>query len=251
MAQARTNLDGSNCCFNLLCVNPFVITWLVKSAYGMKQSFKGDCLRFCCLTRCYVNQIYQTTLRRGNPTSDGGAQYNLNPLSKDCCPPTCGYCCFSFWCPSCFMATALQKNIDMPYWLACCCVSPIAGQMQLHCFDPSSLLTVDKKIHLRHKYSSLPVPHTRRRMLWTIFRVFRTMPVSWNCYSRGQSCRWSRQAGAQFRQIFGAHLHEQSYCTGSDNSQCWTSHRSGRSHAWTVSVHLTNSGPRFKYNQYW
>ncbi len=127
MAQARSNMDGSSWLFNLFCINPCVGVWLIKSAYGIDQNCWEDCLSFCLLTRCYINQIYQTTLRRGNPTSDGGSQRNNQPFPPNCCPPSCGYCCYGACCPQCMAAQSLNKNINFPCWMGLCCVNAISG----------------------------------------------------------------------------------------------------------------------------
>ena len=126
LAQARTNMDESACIFNLCCMNPFTLVWLIRSAYGVKQhSMKMDLAYLCFIPCCYVNQIYQTTSRRV-ATEDGGANYNTLPIPDEM--PAFSFCCMSALCGPCTMASALDKYISMPWSRAFCCVSPCAGK---------------------------------------------------------------------------------------------------------------------------
>ncbi len=127
-ASSRTNLDGSSFAFNLFCVKPLVTTWLVKSAYGLEQDIVGDCLKlYCCFSCCLANQIYQTTLKRKNPTHDGGVLHNTQPLPTTWCPPTWGYLCGALLCGNCVMASSLQEHVGMPWCFGCLCAGPFAG----------------------------------------------------------------------------------------------------------------------------
>ncbi len=127
IADSRSNLDHSSCYFNLFCINPLVAVWLIRSAYGMKQDLMEDLLYLCCLPRCYVNQIYQTTIRRKVPTTDGGREYNRQQLPNGCCKPTCRSWSYTCCCPQLVMADAINKAMDMPWFMGCCCLNPFAG----------------------------------------------------------------------------------------------------------------------------
>lgn len=125
LAQARTNMDESAFLFNLCCMNPFSLVWLLRSAYSVDQhSMKVDCAYLCFIPCCYANQIYQTTAKRAAVT-DGGANYNTLPMQEGL--PSMSFLCMSAVCGPCAMASALDKYISMPWWRACLCVSPCAG----------------------------------------------------------------------------------------------------------------------------
>lgn len=119
-------MDESACLFNLCCVNPCTLVWLLRSAYGVQQhSMKVDCVYLCFTPCCLANQIYQTTTRRA-AVEDGGANYNTTPFPEDFCPPI-SYVIMSLLCGPCSMAAALDKYISMPFWRALFCVGPCAG----------------------------------------------------------------------------------------------------------------------------
>jgi len=84
MADARSKMDGSGCCFNFMVMNPVVVHWLMRSAYGI-PSYNNECNDDCvipvCCTCCAVNQMYQTAMAKGNPSTDGGSTFNLKPFS--------------------------------------------------------------------------------------------------------------------------------------------------------------------------
>ena len=67
---------------------------------------------------CVVNQLYQTTSQKGNPTTDGGKEFNTNNmLMGDCNFGACMYACF---CMPCSIGTFLQDSVGMPFLLGCC-----------------------------------------------------------------------------------------------------------------------------------
>ncbi len=126
LAQARTNIDGSNCFFNMLCVNPLVIAWLLRSAIGMPQDFLHDLLYFLVCPCCYTNQIAQTAKRHPNPAVDGGSRYNAHPVNSGCAPLE--YCCGTIFCCQFVNAYAMNKHLGMNYWFALFCNGPFAGK---------------------------------------------------------------------------------------------------------------------------
>lgn len=129
LAESRTYLDGSPFCFNFctLGLGPSLpaYRWLVRSSYkiGDNQACLGDvCCSLCC-TCCVVNQLYQTTVAKGNPTpQSGGILYNTTPMGGErygCC--SMDFCCACL-CPCCSVGTILNEAIGMPWCLGCCCV---------------------------------------------------------------------------------------------------------------------------------
>jgi len=85
MADARSKMDGSGCCFNFMVMNPVVLHWLMRSAYGIPSDNEcvDDCVIPVCCTCCAVNQMYQTAMAKGNPSTDGGSTFNLKPFSRE------------------------------------------------------------------------------------------------------------------------------------------------------------------------
>jgi hypothetical protein len=65
MASARTNYDGSSCCFNLCCGTPQMLHNIVREGYGIEGSCLGDvCLMMWCAP-CAVNRAAQEVKMRG------------------------------------------------------------------------------------------------------------------------------------------------------------------------------------------
>lgn len=123
LAQARSHLDGSSCCFNCCAMNPAVTRWLIRSAYGIPGSAFEDCYTTYFCPCCSINQMLQTTKSYGNPTPDGGAAKNLGQFTTQTGNCSCGTCCYSFFCCPCAIATTLNTAMDMPFCFALCCVN--------------------------------------------------------------------------------------------------------------------------------
>ena len=121
-AQARTQMDGSSCCFNYCAMNPIVTRWLIRSAYGIPGSEFEDCYMTMCCPCCTINQMYQTTAAYGNPTPDGGAVKNQGYFVTQTgnCSARAFLC--SCFCFPCAIASTLQMSMGMPFWFGCCCV---------------------------------------------------------------------------------------------------------------------------------
>jgi len=79
-------MDGSGCCLNYVAMsNPVVIRWLMRSAYGIPSDNEcvDDYVIPTCCTCCVVNQMYQTAMVKGNPSTDGGSRFNLKAFSHE------------------------------------------------------------------------------------------------------------------------------------------------------------------------
>jgi Cys-rich protein (TIGR01571 family) len=144
VAQSRNFLDGSDFSFNCFCLpltpyrqyftlynNTIFICkrknrWLVRSAYGIGDLSEigafQDCLlsNFCCC--CVTNQILQTTFIKGNPTHDGGAEYNHNLFIPNNNIEFGAYC-YSLFCLPCSVGEILSKSIGMPFLMGCLCMN--------------------------------------------------------------------------------------------------------------------------------
>jgi len=86
ISEARYQMDGSGCCLNYVAMsNPVVIRWLMRSAYGIPSDNEcvDDYVIPTCCTCCAVNQMYQTAMVKGNPSTDGGSRFNLKAFSHE------------------------------------------------------------------------------------------------------------------------------------------------------------------------
>ncbi len=127
IAQARSALDGSNGWFNMCFVPAPVVRWFIRSAYGIDGSASSDILTTCCFTPCAANQMYQTAVALGPPTTDSGHRYNnqnWRTRTDEGCLTTMKNCCYATFCPHCATAAALQTAFDMPFWFGLCCMNP-------------------------------------------------------------------------------------------------------------------------------
>jgi hypothetical protein len=129
LASARSTLDGSPICFNLFCVHPLVTIWLIHSAYGIPCTTM-DIIELWCFGNCYINRVFQTVMKHGNPNPNfRGVSKNTAPLNDPCCPTcTLPTCCASFWCPCCYSAYKLKQHIDMPMCLGLLFTCPWTAQ---------------------------------------------------------------------------------------------------------------------------
>jgi len=125
ISEARSKMDGSGCCFNFMALkNPVVIHWLMRSAYGIPSDnfFVDDFLIPVCCTYCAVNQMYQTAMTKGNPSTDGGSRFNLKAFSHESTQYSCNECMYATCCCPCAIGTTLSNTVGMPFLMGCCCV---------------------------------------------------------------------------------------------------------------------------------
>lgn len=75
---------------------------------------------------CSVNQLYQTTLRRGNPFPNKGRIHNVNQFLVT--SPSCElFSCDlvkSFFCIPCLVGDILHESLSMPWYMACFMIHP-------------------------------------------------------------------------------------------------------------------------------
>mmetsp|Transcript_9388 Transcript_9388/g.12999 ORF Transcript_9388/g.12999 Transcript_9388/m.12999 type:complete len:313 (+) Transcript_9388:86-1024(+) len=128
MAQSRTALDSSGVCFNFFCLSLPAYRWMARTAYGIGDGndFVEDCALSLFCPCCVTNQLYQTTAVKGNPTTDGGAQFNTNPMSPGGCD--CGMCLYTCFCMPCSVGTVMDMTVGMPFLLGCCCMNVFSAR---------------------------------------------------------------------------------------------------------------------------
>jgi len=115
LAQARTNFDGSNCCFNVMCLGLVAGRNIIREGYRIKGGCIGDiCVSSFC-TFCAVAQLLNEVEQRGKVT----AQYGSNrPATTQSwkhgifdCFYSCNNCMYGWCCPGCAIAQA-RTNFD-------------------------------------------------------------------------------------------------------------------------------------------
>jgi Cys-rich protein (TIGR01571 family) len=124
LASARSQLDGSSQCFNLMCVNTFTTRFLVRSAYDISGSNYDDLTLSCCCVPCATNQVYQTVIKNGK--REPNRMFVRTALDADCSQAfTCDQLGASLCCFPCMTAMATSNALHgLPLPLALCCISP-------------------------------------------------------------------------------------------------------------------------------
>lgn len=105
---------------------------MMRSAYGIGKidDCSEDCAYSTCCSCCVANQLLQTTKMLGNPTSNGGVNYNTTNFNNSFTQGDGALqrCLCSFFCVPCMMGKIMEDSIGMPFWLGCFCVNPFAGR---------------------------------------------------------------------------------------------------------------------------
>lgn len=127
IGQAKTYLDGSYCPFNCANYNDVSLSAILRSSYGMPQNCFCDCVTGCFCPCCFVNQLYQTAMKRGPGGASKGRHYNSTPNDSSC---TAANYCQSFFCPCCCLPSRIQASTGISWCGSCCCMSEL-GQSQL------------------------------------------------------------------------------------------------------------------------
>jgi hypothetical protein len=130
LGYARTALDGSDCLFNVVCMNPMALRWLVRSAYGIGDTslFCEDLVLSSVCSCCVINQLVQTTRAYGRPEEchNVGQLHNNTAFQNrnmNCLVFLAAYCCAPI-----MMGKVMRDALGMPCPLGCLCVSPFAGR---------------------------------------------------------------------------------------------------------------------------
>lgn len=127
VAQSRSNLDNSSFLFNFFCTTAVPTRWLIRSAYGIEGRPRDDLISLSCPC-CSANQLYQTSKRYGNPSSNGGRPYNTDIFRGDVKRNWISNCLLSTFCKQCSIGLILQQAIGMPFWMGCLCVYPFEAR---------------------------------------------------------------------------------------------------------------------------
>ena len=128
MAQARSNLDGTDCAFNYCYGGPCPVRWMIRTAYGIQGSAEEDlCVVWCCAC-CAINQMLQTTNALGDPFGAAPGVHLERPDiylghsgDLNCQCDDILNCCYSCWCFNCAVGSSLEESVGMPCWMGCCC----------------------------------------------------------------------------------------------------------------------------------
>ena len=96
---------------------------MIRTAYGIPGDGCNDCMEATCCPCCSVNQLYQTTKTKKNPTSDGGRSFNTNPFESKLGSGDCGAGCYACCCMPCFVGSTLERSVGMPFCMGCLCTN--------------------------------------------------------------------------------------------------------------------------------
>lgn len=105
----------------LACI--VLLRWMVRSSYeiGDTSSCFEDAILSLFCPCCVTNQLFQTTVLKGNPTTDGGKRFNVNPMVT--AQFSCGACMYASLCMPCSIGSIMSESVGMPFLLGCCCLN--------------------------------------------------------------------------------------------------------------------------------
>eukprot|EP01040_Poterioochromonas_malhamensis_P006978 gene6978-7528_t len=125
VADARTELDGSNWYVNCVVMKPVAARWLVRTAYNIPGNAQNDCWTGLFLPCCTANQLLQTTKHYGKTNlPEVGPTFNVNPrlgIQQRSFENLFYDVCYSCFCRPCAVGYSLQAA-GMPFWFGACCV---------------------------------------------------------------------------------------------------------------------------------
>jgi hypothetical protein len=126
MAKAKSTVDGSHPCYNVLCWTPVGTTSYVRLGYGIKGECGEDCAKALLCPCCNARQVYSEAELRGALRGDFGLGTNeWKSGSLFAC--TAGELCMAIICP-CLVVhkvrSMLQPGSDT--YFDCCCILPTA-----------------------------------------------------------------------------------------------------------------------------
>lgn len=138
-ASARTNFDGSNWCFNCMCVTAGTTQSIIRDGYRIEGDCISDVCASCCLSPCATTRMLREVKNRGpcgskTTITATGQLVRLTDSEKSrpwstglCeCHQNCGICIRSFCCPCCSTASA-RTDYDGSSWLFnLVCATPCA-----------------------------------------------------------------------------------------------------------------------------
>lgn len=121
MASARGHLDGSDCCLNMMHMNPILLRWITRSAYDIPGNVTDDLIYGMFLPCCTINQVLQTTRQYRRPYPGSGKEANGLPFSSQNNKECFADCIYSTFCLPCAIGTTLNTSTGMPFLMGCLC----------------------------------------------------------------------------------------------------------------------------------
>eukprot|EP00658_Telonema_sp_P-2_P053716 TRINITY_DN4233_c0_g1_i1.p1 TRINITY_DN4233_c0_g1~~TRINITY_DN4233_c0_g1_i1.p1 ORF type:complete len:280 (-),score=34.55 TRINITY_DN4233_c0_g1_i1:502-1296(-) len=126
-ATARSNMDGSNCLFNCLCVGAAAYN-VIRNTYNLEGSCVTDICYTCCCYSCSSCQLLREVKHRGrvDEGSHEGSGGDWHKTLFSCCDDYL-FCMYAWLCCSCANATVHQEYDSRSNWCYnCLCFSPCA-----------------------------------------------------------------------------------------------------------------------------
>ena len=124
VASTRSGYEGSNCCFNCLCVTPCMVRNIVREGFGIEGNCCGDIfLSFCHI--CSITQVGrevknpQREKPRSLPSGGGLRQWTNGFCSMD----VGGRCLFAWCLPHCATAATRTDFDASNFCFTCMCAS--------------------------------------------------------------------------------------------------------------------------------
>lgn len=117
-------MDESDCTFTCCLFNPFVVRYLIRSAYNIPGSPMQDCAYTTFCTPCAVNQMLQTTKGLGLANPNAGKKFNHGRFGeKGVDSGSCGKFCYAAFCMPCAVGYSIEKAVGLPCVYGCLCAS--------------------------------------------------------------------------------------------------------------------------------
>lgn len=124
LAQAQSDYDGSDCCFNCLCVNnPAAVRATFRHGYGIDGSCISDILTACCCGLCTIAQLSREAQIRGRIQNLTG-----RTVQSDWSNPFIDIgmeCLIALFFGMCSAASARTEFDGSNWCFNCCCVHPL------------------------------------------------------------------------------------------------------------------------------
>jgi Cys-rich protein (TIGR01571 family) len=124
IADARTNMDGSNWCFNCCCVTPVAGYSIIREGYGIEGSCLMDIVTACFCTPCVASRLLRETHSRTKLSAKAGgagAEQWKNGIFG--CLAKTDTCCYVFMCPCCALGSARQAYDGSDCCFNCMCMT--------------------------------------------------------------------------------------------------------------------------------
>jgi len=138
-ARSKANVDGSNCCYNLLCWTPIGSYSYVRHEYGILGTCGDDIGNAFFAFPCASRQIYTEARLRGKSGAPDSRFYGANAEEWRSSLFGCSCCAFlqAVFCSFCVtndVRKILQPSASDDTFFNCCCILPtsVYGQVRNH-----------------------------------------------------------------------------------------------------------------------